>query len=99
MVVKSRALLPSLVKEGLVLSAEGPVIPNRKDKEGLRENWLNGQKLGLEHEDFPRRLQEKGRSQPVWEGNGGGYWGKVIFKVRNCSLCVFFMVYEESDAA
>ena len=26
-------------------------------------------------------------------------WGKVIFKVRNCSLCVFFMVYEELDAA
>lgn len=76
MVVKSRALLPPLVKEGLVLSAEGPAIPNRKDKEGLSENWLNGQKLGLEHEDFPRCLQEKGRSQPVGEGNGAGGTGK-----------------------
>lgn len=48
------------------------MIPNRKDKEGLSENWLIGQKLGLEHEDFPRCLQGKGRSQPVGEGNGVG---------------------------
>lgn len=37
----------------------------------------------------------------LWgKGTGWGWgWGKVIFKVRNCSFCVFVMVYEESDAA
>ena len=59
MVDKSRASLPLLVKESLVLSAEGAATPNTQDKEvrhkeGLSGNWLNKHKLGLELQVFPK---------------------------------------------